>query len=160
MEIVHIVLKVIREAMLSLAFLGTGTIAAGFLFRESEMMKALLLLGLAVAGGGCYQPISYADPVHRGVIGAAGGAWPVDPTIAVETYFLPQGISGLARGFLRFTYRLAPNAMSTGITLGKTGGQINERCRAELVGEGIYTRSTVKRVIAPAADQGVGLREP
>jgi hypothetical protein len=52
MEIVHIVLKVIREAMLSLAFLGTGTIAAGFLFRESEMMKALLLLGLAVAGGG------------------------------------------------------------------------------------------------------------
>ena len=26
-------------------------------------------------------------------IGAAGGAWPVDPSIAVATYFLPQGIS-------------------------------------------------------------------
>jgi len=26
-------------------------------------------------------------------IGASGGAWPVDPTIAVETYFMPQGIS-------------------------------------------------------------------
>ncbi|MEA3208200.1 MAG: hypothetical protein QOE70_1257 [Chthoniobacter sp.] len=37
--------------------------------------------------------------------------------------FLPQGISGLARGFLRYPYRLAPNAMSTGVTLGQTGGQ-------------------------------------
>ena len=26
-------------------------------------------------------------------MGAAGGAWPMDPTIAVPTYFLPQGIS-------------------------------------------------------------------
>jgi acetyl-CoA C-acetyltransferase len=26
-------------------------------------------------------------------IGASGGAWPVDPSIAVTTYFLPQGIS-------------------------------------------------------------------
>jgi acetyl-CoA C-acetyltransferase len=26
-------------------------------------------------------------------IGASGGAWPMDPSIAVETYFLPQGIS-------------------------------------------------------------------
>src|SRR6201981_2857242 len=26
-------------------------------------------------------------------IGAAGGAWPMDPAIAVPTYFLPQGIS-------------------------------------------------------------------
>jgi len=26
-------------------------------------------------------------------IGASGGAWPVDPSIAVKTYFLPQGIS-------------------------------------------------------------------
>ena len=26
-------------------------------------------------------------------IGASGGAWPVDPSIAVATYFLPQGIS-------------------------------------------------------------------
>src|SRR5215218_7765934 len=27
------------------------------------------------------------------VIGGAGGAWPVDPGIAIPTYFLPQGIS-------------------------------------------------------------------
>jgi acetyl-CoA C-acetyltransferase len=26
-------------------------------------------------------------------IGASGGAWPIDPSIAVATYFLPQGIS-------------------------------------------------------------------
>ena len=26
-------------------------------------------------------------------IGASGGAWPIDPSIAVTTYFLPQGIS-------------------------------------------------------------------
>src|SRR3984893_2741665 len=26
-------------------------------------------------------------------IGASGGAWPVDPSIAVSTYFMPQGIS-------------------------------------------------------------------
>src|SRR5262249_4681403 len=35
----------------------------------------------------------------------------------------PTGISGLARGFLRFTNRLAPNAISAGVTLGQTGGQ-------------------------------------
>jgi acetyl-CoA C-acetyltransferase len=33
------------------------------------------------------------ESMSRVGIGAAGGAWPVDPTIAVETYFLPQGIS-------------------------------------------------------------------
>ena len=34
----------------------------------------------------------------------------------------PMGISGLARGFLRYTNRLAPVAMSPGVTLGMTGG--------------------------------------
>ncbi len=33
------------------------------------------------------------ESMSRVGIGAAGGAWPVDPSIAVETYFLPQGIS-------------------------------------------------------------------
>jgi acetyl-CoA C-acetyltransferase len=33
------------------------------------------------------------ESMSRVGIGAAGGAWPMDPTIAVETYFLPQGIS-------------------------------------------------------------------
>ena len=40
---------------------------------------------MAVGGG--------VESMSRVGIGAAGGAWPVDPTIAVETYFLPQGIS-------------------------------------------------------------------
>ena len=34
-----------------------------------------------------------AELMSRIGIGASGGAWPVDPSIAVETYFLPQGIS-------------------------------------------------------------------
>jgi acetyl-CoA C-acetyltransferase len=34
-----------------------------------------------------------AESMSRIGIGASGGAWPVDPSIAVETYFLPQGIS-------------------------------------------------------------------
>jgi len=34
-----------------------------------------------------------AESMSRVGIGASGGAWLVDPTIAVETYFLPQGIS-------------------------------------------------------------------
>jgi acetyl-CoA C-acetyltransferase len=34
-----------------------------------------------------------AESMSRIGIGASGGAWPVDPAIAVKTYFLPQGIS-------------------------------------------------------------------
>ncbi|HEY6755140.1 MAG TPA: acetyl-CoA C-acetyltransferase [Pseudolabrys sp.] len=34
-----------------------------------------------------------AESMSRVGIGASGGAWPVDPSIAVPTYFLPQGIS-------------------------------------------------------------------
>jgi acetyl-CoA C-acetyltransferase len=33
------------------------------------------------------------ESMSRVGIGASGGAWPADPTIAVKTYFLPQGIS-------------------------------------------------------------------
>ena len=33
------------------------------------------------------------ESMSRVGIGAAGGAWPMDPAIAVKTYFLPQGIS-------------------------------------------------------------------
>ncbi|HEX5212798.1 MAG TPA: acetyl-CoA C-acetyltransferase [Pseudolabrys sp.] len=33
------------------------------------------------------------ESMSRVGIGASGGAWPVDPSIAVETYFMPQGIS-------------------------------------------------------------------
>ena len=39
-----------------------------------------------VIGGG-------VESMSRGGIGASGGAWAMDPTIAVEHYFLPQGIS-------------------------------------------------------------------
>src|SRR5574339_210590 len=34
-----------------------------------------------------------AESMSRVGIGASGGAWQVDPSIAVTTYFLPQGIS-------------------------------------------------------------------
>jgi acetyl-CoA C-acetyltransferase len=34
-----------------------------------------------------------AESMSRVGIGASGGAWPVDPSIAVATYFLPQGIA-------------------------------------------------------------------
>ena len=34
-----------------------------------------------------------AESMSRVGIGAAGGAWPIDPSIAIPTYFLPQGIS-------------------------------------------------------------------
>ena len=33
------------------------------------------------------------ESMSRIGIGASGGAWPIDPSIAVATYFLPQGIS-------------------------------------------------------------------
>jgi acetyl-CoA C-acetyltransferase len=33
------------------------------------------------------------DSMSRVGIGASGGAWPMDPSLAVPTYFLPQGIS-------------------------------------------------------------------
>jgi acetyl-CoA C-acetyltransferase len=33
------------------------------------------------------------ESMSRVGIGASGGAWPVDPSIAVPTYFMPQGIS-------------------------------------------------------------------
>src|SRR5262252_7684493 len=33
------------------------------------------------------------ESMSRIGIGASGGAWPVDPSIAVATYFMPQGIS-------------------------------------------------------------------
>ena len=37
--------------------------------------------------GGC------AESMSRVGIGASGGAWPVDPSIAVPAYFMPQGVS-------------------------------------------------------------------
>ncbi len=39
-----------------------------------------------VIGGG-------VESMSRVGIGAAGGAWPVDPSIAIASYFMPQGIS-------------------------------------------------------------------
>jgi acetyl-CoA C-acetyltransferase len=39
-----------------------------------------------VVGGG-------VESMSRIGIGASGGAWPVDPTIALKSYFMPQGIS-------------------------------------------------------------------
>src|SRR5204863_5522301 len=33
------------------------------------------------------------ESMSRVGIGASGGAWPMDPSIALKSYFLPQGIS-------------------------------------------------------------------
>jgi len=40
---------------------------------------------MAVAGG--------VESMSRIGIGSSGGAWPVDPSIAIKSYFMPQGIS-------------------------------------------------------------------
>src|SRR4029077_17680583 len=40
---------------------------------------------MAIGGGG--------ESMSRIGIGASGGAWPVDPAIALKSYFMPQGIS-------------------------------------------------------------------
>jgi acetyl-CoA C-acetyltransferase len=40
---------------------------------------------LAIGGG--------VESMSRVGIGASGGAWPVDPSIAIKSYFLPQGVS-------------------------------------------------------------------
>jgi acetyl-CoA C-acetyltransferase len=40
---------------------------------------------LAIGGG--------VESMGRVGIGASGGAWPVDPTIAIPSYFMPQGVS-------------------------------------------------------------------
>jgi acetyl-CoA C-acetyltransferase len=40
---------------------------------------------MAIGGG--------VESMSRIGIGASGGAWPMDPSIAVKTYFMPQGIS-------------------------------------------------------------------
>src|ERR1700726_2437391 len=51
-------------------------------FAAAEIMSGQH--GMAVGGG--------VESMSRIGIGAAGGAWPMDPAIAVKTYFLPQGI--------------------------------------------------------------------
>jgi acetyl-CoA C-acetyltransferase len=40
---------------------------------------------MAIGGG--------VESMSRVGIGASGGAWPVDPTIALKSYFMPQGVS-------------------------------------------------------------------
>jgi len=52
-------------------------------FAAAEVMSGQHQLTI---GGG-------AESMSRVGIGASGGAWPLDPEIAVKTYFLPQGVS-------------------------------------------------------------------
>src|SRR5204862_4164497 len=40
---------------------------------------------MAIGGG--------VESMSRVGIGASGGAWPVDPSIALKSYFMPQGVS-------------------------------------------------------------------
>lgn len=48
-------------------------------------MKVMTGAGLAIGGG--------VESMSRLGIGASGGAWPMDPQIALPSYFVPQGIS-------------------------------------------------------------------
>ena len=52
---------------------------------------------MAIGGG--------VESMSRVGLGASGGAWPVDPSIALQSYFMPQGISAdliaTRYGFLR-----------------------------------------------------------
>ena len=53
-----------------------------------NMVAAQVMAGqhdLAIGGG--------VESMSRVGIGASGGAWPVDPVVAVPSYFMPQGVS-------------------------------------------------------------------
>src|SRR3981081_425567 len=62
-------------------------------FAAAQIMSgqhAMTIVGAArsarALGGG-------AESMSRVAIGASGGAWPMDPSIAVPAYFMPQGVS-------------------------------------------------------------------
>src|SRR5262249_39504005 len=53
-----------------------------------NFVRAQVMAGqqdMAVGGG--------VESMSRVGIGASGGAWPMDPSIALKSYFMPQGIS-------------------------------------------------------------------
>lgn len=52
-------------------------------FAAAQVMSGMK--EMAVGGG--------VESMSRIGMGASGGAWPVDPKLAIDTYFLPQGIS-------------------------------------------------------------------
>lgn len=52
-------------------------------FAAAEVMSGMK--EVAVGGG--------VESMSRVGIGASGGAWPVDPSIAIKSYFMPQGVS-------------------------------------------------------------------
>src|SRR5262250_1264485 len=52
-------------------------------FASAEIMSGQH--DLTVAGG--------VESMSRVGIGASGGAWPMDPSIAIKSYFMPQGVS-------------------------------------------------------------------
>jgi acetyl-CoA C-acetyltransferase len=57
-------------------------------------LDAVNLAAAAVASGNHDLVIAGGvESMSRVGIGAAGGAWPVDPVVAIPSYFLPQGVS-------------------------------------------------------------------
>ena len=48
------------------------------------------------------------ESMSRVGMGASGGAWPMDPAIAIPTYFLPQGISAESSRQIRFVTTSTP----------------------------------------------------
>ena len=83
-----------------------------------NMAAAQVMTGyhdMVVAGG--------VESMSRVGIGASGGAWPVDPQVAVPSYFMPQGISadliatkyGISRDALRRLCGGEPEAHGGGV---------------------------------------------
>ena len=52
-------------------------------FAAAQVMSGMK--DMAIGGG--------VESMSRVGIGASGGAWPVDPSVAIKSYFMPQGVS-------------------------------------------------------------------
>ena len=96
-----------------------------------NMAAAQVMTGhhdLVVAGG--------VESMSRVGIGASGGAWPVDPEVAVPSYFMPQGVSadliatkyGFSRDDVRRLCGGEPEAHGGG--LGRRAASRNPSCRS------------------------------
>ena len=68
----------------------------------------------------------------------------------------PAGLAGLARGFLRYTNRLAPNPMGPGVTLGVT----QQQCREMTIHDGaiVFENLDPGHQVAGGDDQNTPFR--
>ena len=62
-------------------------------FCASGLEACNMAAGQIMAGQSDFTIGGGVESMSRVGMGASGGAWPMDPAIAIPTYFLPQGIS-------------------------------------------------------------------